>query len=88
MPEHEIAVHGYRAQIDYIGNTYLINAIEIFEDSVGDDDGLCESNEDCIYSPNYGAYQGEGDYLSGGTCNFSDGSVSTVNMYAYPTSSQ
>ena len=29
--------------------------MEIIGDFIGDDDGLCESNEDCIYAPNWGA---------------------------------
>jgi hypothetical protein len=37
---------------------YLRNATEIIEDSIGDDDGLCEDNESCYYNPNIGAYQG------------------------------
>lgn len=65
-------------------NTFLINATEIIGDEIGDENGLCESNEACIYSPNFGAYQGEGDYLAGGACQFQEGSVSGVTMYAYP----
>lgn len=78
------AVNGNRSISDYRSNTYLINAIEIMDDDIGDDDGLCESGESCIYSPNYGAYQGEGDYLSQGTCTFVDGTITGVQMYAYP----
>lgn len=66
-------------------STYMLNAYEIYGDSLGDDDGLCESNEACIYQPNFGAYLGEGDYLTQGTCTFTNGSVSNVEMYAYPT---
>ena len=66
-------------------NTFLVNAQEIFFDGVGDDDGLCESNEACIYSPNFGVYQGHGDYLANGTCNFQNGTVTGVQMYAYPS---
>jgi hypothetical protein len=54
------------------------------QDEIGDDDGLCESNEACIYSPNFGVYQGHGDYLVGGTCTFQNGTVTGVQMYAYP----
>lgn len=64
---------------------YLINAVEIPDDPYGNDDGLCESNEACIYHPNYGSYLGEGDWLANGTCAFQDGVVSGVKMYAYPT---
>jgi hypothetical protein len=38
--------------------TFLRNAVEIFADGVGNDNGICESNEDCMYTPNIGAYQG------------------------------
>lgn len=70
---------------DECHNRFLINAFEIVLDNIGDDDGLCESNEACIYMPNYGAYQGEGDYQSQGTCQFQDGTISGVSMYAFPT---
>jgi hypothetical protein len=86
------AVGGSYTIVDQLttANTFLVNAIEVIGDytngkMVGDDDGLCESNEACIYSPNYGAYQGEGDYISNGTCTFSGGTVTGVTMYAYPT---
>ena len=36
--------------------TVLRNAIEIIGDGIGDDDGLCGTNESCIYTPNIGAY--------------------------------
>ena len=55
-------------------------------DGVGDDDGLCESAEVCIYAPNVGAYQGEGDYLTR-QCQFVGGGaigIAGVTMQAYP----
>jgi hypothetical protein len=64
--------------------TFLTHAQEVLLDGIGNDNGLCESNESCIYTPNFGAYQGEGDYYSNGTCLFQDGTVSGVNVYAYP----
>jgi hypothetical protein len=64
--------------------TFLHNAIEIDHDFIGNDNGLCESNESCIYAPNVGAYQGEGDINSTGTCAFQNGTVSNVEMHAYP----
>lgn len=71
-------------------NTYLLNAYEIVMDDIGDDDGLCESNEACIYAPNIGYYQGEGEL---GSCDFDDGivgpggstTVTDVTMYGYLT---
>ncbi len=64
--------------------TFLKHAIEITNDNKGNNDGLCESNEDCIYAPNIGAFQGEGDYKVNGTCIFNNGSVSNVQMFGYP----
>lgn len=78
------AVDGSVTRTDEVLNVYLINAREIFNDNFGDDDGLCESNEECTYSPNFGAYQGHGDYYLSGVCDFVDGTVSGVKMYAYP----
>lgn len=63
-------------------STYLLHATEIIGDFVGDDDGLCESNEDCIYSPNLGAYQGEGTLSQ---CTFTNGTITGVKMYGYST---
>ncbi len=81
------AVNGNRVITDQQlpPHTFLINALEILDDVDGNDNGLCETGEACIYSPNFGAYQGEGDYLAGGTCLFQDGVVTGVSMYAYPT---
>ncbi|MBE7412868.1 MAG: right-handed parallel beta-helix repeat-containing protein [Leptospiraceae bacterium] len=44
--------------------TFLANAIELINDGTGNDNGLCESNENCLYSPNIGAYQGHGTIQS------------------------
>lgn len=63
--------------------TFLKNAIEILGDQTGDEDGLCESSEDCIYTPNIGPYQGHGDYYTK-TCAFQNGTITNVKMYAYP----
>ncbi len=38
--------------------TFLRNAVEIFGDGVGNENGICESSEECLYTPNIGAYQG------------------------------
>ncbi|RME90249.1 MAG: hypothetical protein D6767_07155 [Candidatus Hydrogenedentota bacterium] len=40
--------------------TYLYPAIEILDDNIGNDNGLCESNETCLHNPNIGAYAGHG----------------------------
>ncbi len=80
------SVHGDEVLTDQLSipNTFLRAAVEVMLDERGDDDGLCESNEACIYAPNFGAYQGEGDFAAQ-TCTFVDGAVSGVTMYGYPT---
>jgi hypothetical protein len=62
-------------------DVFLVAATEIMLDGVGDDDGLCESNEACVFAPNIGAYQGEGALL--GPCTFKNGVVKNVTMYGY-----
>jgi len=61
-------------------NAFIQNARELVLDDIGDDDGLCESAEACVYSPNIGAYQGEGDLAS--SCVLEDGDVSGVIMFS------
>lgn len=39
---------------------FLAHAHEILGDHIGNDNGLCETNETCVFNPNLGAYQGEG----------------------------
>src|SRR5690606_24214014 len=70
--------------------TWLKAATELFDDGIGDDDGLCESNEACLYAPNFGAYQGHG--IAWGqtdfpTCEFdaNDGPITGVTMAGYPS---
>jgi hypothetical protein len=69
------------------GQTYLRSAVEILDpyyNPNGDYDGVCESNEACLYTPNFGAYQGSGDF-STQTCTFTGGNgVTGVTIYAYP----
>lgn len=85
------AVHGNKTMTDMqaVPRTFLLNAYEIVDNyrlnPNGNNNGLCESGEGCIYTPNMGSYQGEGDYEAAGTCNFQNGTVSNVQMYAYPT---
>ncbi|MGE0615484.1 MAG: hypothetical protein AB7P04_07575 [Bacteriovoracia bacterium] len=69
------------------GETVLMNAVEIVGavdvDGTwsGDHDGLCEAGEVCLYSPNFGAYQGHGSI---GTCTFSDqGGLAGITLRGY-----
>ena len=65
-------------------NVFLAHAIEVLHDFRGDDDTLCETGEACIFAPNLGAYQGDGDWRSN-TCAFQDGDdISDVTMHFYP----
>jgi hypothetical protein len=77
------AVDGNRVITDQQATpqTFLVNAVETLSDTIGDDDGLCESNEACIYSPNFGAYQGSGALV--GPCTFTGGAVTGVTMMAH-----
>lgn len=67
--------------------SYLISAMEIWGDDIGDDDGLCESSEACIYNPNIGYYLGEGSYINPtATCTYTGGNgVTGVTMYGLTT---
>jgi hypothetical protein len=63
-------------------NTFLTHATEVIGDTIGDDDGLCESGDTCIYSPNFGAYQGDGILTA--QCTFSSGTITGVTIKALP----
>ena len=64
---------------DFSALTYLQNAVEVPGDFAGNDNGLCETGETCMYTPNFGAYQG--DYTSAPeTCIFQNGTISNVTM--------
>ena len=73
--------------------TFLRGAYEILGDFIGDEDGLCESNESCIYTPNIGAYQGHGSIIpasqvtsSTNKCNdLTTGTISNVKLYKFET---
>jgi parallel beta-helix repeat protein len=53
--------------------TFLKNAVEIPTDGIGNDNGMCESGETCLFTPNIGSYQGSGDLVSAGA--FTDGTL-------------
>lgn len=64
-------------------STFLRNAYEVLEDGIGNENGLCESNEVCIYTPNIGAYQGHGNLVSAG--GFTNGTITGVTLMRYDT---
>lgn len=64
--------------------TFLRNAIELLDDSVGNDNGLCESGETCVVTPNYGVYQGHGTLSDAGVIG-AGGTVQNVTLLRYDT---
>ena len=46
--------------------TFLAHAVEILNTG-GNNNGLCETGETCLYTPNIGSYQGRGKLISAGT---------------------
>jgi hypothetical protein len=58
---------------------FLSHAVELRGDERGDDDGLCETGEACLYAPNTGAYQGESALAKG--CVFQGGAVGNVEVH-------
>lgn len=62
--------------------TFLENAQELLEDGVGNDNGLCESNERCVVTRNHGAYQGHGALVANGTIG-AGGPISNVTLFSY-----
>jgi hypothetical protein len=68
---------------------FLLNAVELVLDSAGDNDGLCESGESCVYSPHLAtAHQGSGEPRDQAPCLFEGGSgtqaVTDVTLYGHP----
>ncbi|HTL11705.1 MAG TPA: SPRY domain-containing protein, partial [Bdellovibrionota bacterium] len=49
----------------------------------GNQNGLCETGETCIWDPNFGAFPGEGSF-AGRTCGFSGGTITGVEMHGFP----
>ncbi len=60
----------------------LRNAVELIGDSIGNENGICEKYENCIYSPNLGAYQGHGSITLATSCSPSISSAG-INMYQF-----
>jgi hypothetical protein len=62
-------------------STFLRHAMEIAGDGIGNDNGLCESGEACLFTPNIGAYQGHGTLQSAGT--FVNGALTDITLWRY-----
>jgi hypothetical protein len=67
--------------------TILRNSVELINDGVGNDNGLCEANEDCLLTPNIGAYQGHGNLVSSSTLSGGCADVTSqgIKLYQYDT---
>ncbi|MBC7692203.1 MAG: right-handed parallel beta-helix repeat-containing protein [Methylotenera sp.] len=63
------------------GLPFMKLAIEDLSASIGNRNGLCEAGEECVYTPNFGYYQGEGSLAS---CNHNDaGGIALARMSGY-----
>lgn len=81
---HDPPLHGN----DTRTSSTLNHAWELVGDGVGDDDGLCEGEEVCLYTPNIGAYQGhldmiEPELISAGS--FTNGALTDIVVLRYGT---
>jgi len=65
--------------VDDCRTTFLRNAVEI-SDTGGNDNGLCETDETCLYTPNIGSYQGHGTLISAGTFTAGDSTITGVTL--------
>jgi hypothetical protein len=62
---------------------FLRRAVELLGIGAGNDNGLCESNEVCMVTANFGAYQGHGELASGGP--FTSGQIDGVGLRRFDT---
>ncbi|MDX1960949.1 MAG: hypothetical protein SFU98_20435 [Leptospiraceae bacterium] len=63
--------------------TILRNAVEILNDGVGNENGLCEANEDCLLTPNIGSYQGHGTIIPASTASSACPDISSQGIKLY-----
>ena len=62
--------------------SFLANALEVLGGRYGNDNGLCDANEECIFTSNLGAYQGSyNPNATAQTCNYTNTTVANVTMY-------
>jgi hypothetical protein len=77
------ALNGATEYLTYaLTREFLIAAIEIAEDRVGNDNGICESGESCIYARSIGVDQGSGS--ANQTCSYSgSANLAGITIYGY-----
>ena len=56
---------------------FLLHSYELIGDSVGNNNGICESNEVCMHTPNHGSYQGHGGTSA---ATFQDGTLTGITL--------
>ena len=64
----------------------LRNANEIMGDLIGNDDGLCNTNEECVFTHNIGAYQGDELVPAAAFVDSARGGITGVKLYQYTSS--
>jgi len=62
--------------------SYLNNASEIIGDAIGNENGMCEADEDCFTTPNIGSYQGHGALVTTDNTTATD---NNINLFSYET---
>ena len=62
--------------------TFLRRAIEIVGDGVGNENGICQSGEDCLLLRHIGGYQGTGNLVQVQTIG-TGGTIENVNLFEY-----
>jgi parallel beta-helix repeat protein len=78
-----IANSTWNATNNVCETTFLRSVAEILLDGIGNDNGLCESGETCLFTPNLASYQGHGALISAGT--FTDGALTGITLMQYET---
>lgn len=78
-----VNLSGSRYEISQVGLiNFLRLAVEDIASAIGNKNGLCENGEECLYTPNFGAFQGTGSFS---TCVFDDegSAIDVLKMSAY-----
>ncbi|MDH5446695.1 MAG: Ig-like domain-containing protein [Gammaproteobacteria bacterium] len=78
-------VNGSQFNVDHCESTFLRNTVEINTDNIGNNNGLCESGETCLYTPNIGHFQGQGNLISAG--DFVNGVLTDIILLKYESNS-
>ena len=68
--------------LNYGGITVLKNAVELLDEG-GNNNGLCEPGETCLYTPNFGIYQGHGTMGQCSMANSPNAAFRSVVMKGY-----